>query len=391
MDNQSFSISPAPRILFGENRADNLGRQIAELAGPDAAILIVADPGIPEIAERIVKGLKGSGARIARYDDIRSDPMSRQVDGAAEAARRHGAACVIGVGGGSALDTAKFAAAIAPAKESAEHYALAINPLPAQSLLKICLPTTAGTGSETTRVSVFSTREGIKVWAWGETLRADLAVLDPTLTVGLPSALTAATGVDALVHAIEACTIRRSNPMNDGVCYHAIRLVMRHLKQAVEQPDDLKARGGMQIAAALAGIGIDNAGTGIGHAIGHALGTVARVHHGRAVGLALRSALAWNAEEAPARHAAVAAAMGVPTLARRTSAVAGELGEAYDRFVREVGLEISLKQDGLGIQDVDRVVETTMAPENKPMRDANCREPTVEDLRRICSDMLTAA
>jgi alcohol dehydrogenase class IV len=105
----------------------------------------------------------------------------------------------------------------------------------------------------------------------------------------------------------------------------------------------------------------------------------------------LRSALAWNAEEAPARHAAVAAAMGVPTLARRTSAVAGELGEAYDRFVREVGLEISLKQDGLGIQDVDRVVETTMAPENKPMRDANCREPTVEDLRRICSDMLTAA
>lgn len=391
MDNPPFSISPAPRIVFGENKADDFGGLVAELAGPDAALLIVADPGIPDIAQRIVKGLKGSGAQVALYDDIRSDPMSRQVDGAAEAARRHGATCVIGVGGGSALDTAKFAAAIAPGQNPAEHYALAANPLPKRPLIKICIPTTAGTGSETTRVSVFSTREGIKVWAWGDTLRADLALLDPTLTVGLPPGLTAATGVDALVHAIEACTIKRANPLNDAVCYHAIRLVVRYLKQAVEQPGDLKARAALQIAAAAAGIGIDNSGTGIGHAIGHALGTVARVHHGRAVGLALRCALAWNAEEAPARHAAVSAAMGISTAGRRTSAVAAELGEAYDRFVRDVGLEISLKQDGLAAQDLDRLVETTLAPENKPMRDANCRTPTPADLRRICHDILTAA
>jgi alcohol dehydrogenase class IV len=391
MDTEPFSISPAPRIVFGENRVDKLGRLVAELAGPNPALLIVADPGIPDIADRIAKGLADSGARIAIYNDIRSDPMSRQVDAAADAARRHGATCVIGVGGGSALDAAKFAAAIAPAGEPAEHYSLGANPLPDRPLLKICVPTTAGTGSETTRVSVFSTREGVKLWAWGDALRADLAVLDPTLTVGLPQGLTAATGVDALVHAIEACTIRRANTFNDGICYHAIRLVMRNLKKAVEQPGNLKARGGMQIAAALAGIGIDNAGTGIGHAIGHALGTVARVHHGRAVGLSLRAALAWNAEAAPARHAAVAAAMGVSTAGRRISVVAGDLADTYDRFVREVGLLVSLKQDGLGPDNVDRLVETTLAPENKPMRDANCREPTREDLRRICHEILTAA
>jgi alcohol dehydrogenase class IV len=390
MSAASFSITPSPKIVFGENSVDELGRHAAPYIGPAGAVLLVSDPGVPDLADRAVRALETAGARVARFADIRSDPMARQVDGAAEAARRHGATCVIGLGGGSALDTAKFAAAIAPAQDPAEHYALAAHPLPETPLAKICIPTTAGTGSEATRVSVFSTREGIKVWAWGDALRPELALLDPTLTVGLPPHLTAATGVDALVHAIEACTIKRANLLNDGICHHAIRLVVRNLKRAVQQPDDLKARGGVQIAATAAGIGIDNAGTGIAHAIGHALGTVARVHHGRAVGLALRAAIGWNAEEKPARHAAIAGAMGVPTAQRRTTEVAAELAGQYDRFVRDVGLEISLKKDGLGLADLDRLVDTTAAPENKPMRDANCRDSTTDDLRRICTEILTA-
>jgi alcohol dehydrogenase class IV len=387
----AFSFAPSPRIAFGENSVDDIARHAGGLIKSKAAILLVSDPGIPALADRAAKALEKAGASVARYDDIRSDPMARQVDGAAEAARRHGATCIVGIGGGSALDTAKFAAAMAPASETAEHYALAANPLPANPLTKICIPTTAGTGSEATRVSVFSTREGVKVWAWGDALRPDLALLDPTLTIGLPPALTAATGVDALVHAIEACTIRRANPLNDGICHQAIRLISRNLKRAIEEPTDLTARGNVQIAATAAGIGIDNSGTGIAHAIGHALGTVGRVHHGRAVGLALRAALAWNAEGAPARHAGVAGALGIPTSGRRTTDVAAELAGSYDRFVRDVGLEISLKNDGLGAVDIDRLVETTQAPENKPMRDANCRASTVEDLRRICTEILTAA
>jgi alcohol dehydrogenase class IV len=391
MSTAAFSIMPSPRIVFGENSVDELPRSAASLIGTRGAVLLVADPGIPALADRVARALEAAGARVARYDDIRSDPMARQVDGAAEAARRHKASCVVGIGGGSALDTAKFAAAIAPAPQPAEHYALAANPLPDAPLAKICIPTTAGTGSEATRVSVFSTREGVKVWAWGEALRPDLAVLDPTLTVGLPPHLTAATGVDALVHAIEACTIRRANLLNDGFCYHAIRLIVRNLRRAIDKPDDLNARGGVQIAATAAGIGIDNSGTGIAHAIGHALGTVGRVHHGRAVGLALRAAIGWNAEVAPARFAAVAGAMGVPTSQRRTTEVAAELAGQYDRFLREVGLDISLRKDGLGPDDVERLVETTQAPENKPMREANCRASTVADLRRICTEILTAA
>jgi alcohol dehydrogenase class IV len=253
------------------------------------------------------------------------------------------------------------------------------------------VPTTAGTGSETTRVSVFTNGRGEKVWGWGDELRADLALLDPRLTVGLPAHLTAATGVDALVHAIEACTIRRANPMNDAICLQAIRLVAQNLKRAVEAPDDLAARGAMQIAAAAAGIGIDNAGTGIAHALGHALGAIGHVHHGRAVGLSLRAALALNAEAAPERHAAVAVAFGVPGEGRPAAAIAADLAAAFDKFLRAVGLPISLEGDGLGAKDAKRLVSVTLAEENKPMRDANCRAYAPAELERLATELLTAA
>ncbi len=388
-----FSFGPTTAVAFGAGRVARLGKDLAALAGDGAAVLLVADPGVARagLADKVEAVLTGAGCRVALFTDVRSDPLGSQVDAAAAAARKFGAKAVVALGGGSTLDTAKFAAAIATAEAPADHYQLALNPLPARGLAKICLPTTAGTGSETTRVSVFNNARGEKVWAWGDALRADLALLDPTLTVGLPPLLTAATGVDALVHAIEAATIRRANVMNDGVCLQAIRLVVRHLQRAVEVPDDLAARGGMQIAAALAGIAIDNSGTGIAHAMGHALGAVGHVHHGRAVGLCLRAALAWNAEAAPERHALVAEAMGVPAAGRAAAEVARDLPAAYDAFLRRVGLPIALAPDGLSAGDAARLAEVTMAPENKAMRDANIREIQPDDARRIAAEVLSAA
>jgi alcohol dehydrogenase class IV len=179
--------------------------------------------------------------------------------------------------------------------------------------------------------------------------------------------------------------------MNDSICLQAIRLVVRHLKRAVETPDDLSARGGMQIAAALAGIAIDNSGTGIAHAMGHALGAIGHVHHGRAVGLCLRAALDWNAEADPVRHAMVAEALGVAIQGRSTEAVARELAPAFDRFLREVRLPISLAGDGLSAADTARLASVTMAPENKSMRDANVREIQPADAERIAAKVLSAA
>ncbi|WP_119458300.1 iron-containing alcohol dehydrogenase [Rhodospirillaceae bacterium SYSU D60014] len=388
-----FSFGPTAPVAFGIDRVERLGADVAAVAGTGAPVLIVADPGVAAagLVDRVEAVLRKDGLTVEAFTDVRSDPLGNQIDGAADRARSLGAACIVGLGGGSALDVAKLAAAIAPADQPAEHYALAQNPLPAQGLKKICLPTTAGTGSETTRTSVFTDGQDRKVWAWGEALRADLALLDPRLTAGLPPHLTAATGIDALVHAIEACTIRRANPLNDAICLQAIRLIARNLKRAVEAPDDLDARGAVQIAAAAGGIGIDNSGTGIAHAMGHALGVIGHVHHGRAVGLCLRAALAWNAEAEPARHAAVAEALGVPAEGRDIAALAAELAPAYDRFIRSVGLPVSLSRDGLSAADTQRLAEATMAPENKPMRDANIRAIAPADAERIAAEVLTAA
>jgi alcohol dehydrogenase class IV len=138
-------------------------------------VLLVTDPGIPAIAERVAAILAAAGHRVEVFADLRSDPLAAQVDAAAERARAGAAACVVGLGGGSALDVAKLAAAIAPADRPAGLYRLAQNPLPKRPLAKVCVPTTAGTGSETTRVAVFTVADGAKLWAWGDGLRADLA------------------------------------------------------------------------------------------------------------------------------------------------------------------------------------------------------------------------
>jgi alcohol dehydrogenase class IV len=388
---QPFNFGPIAKVAFGVDRLDKLSGDVSGLVGEGAPVLLICDPGVAALGDRAEAILKTGGHRVARFQDIRSDPLSRQIDAAAEAARRHGAKLVVGLGGGSALDVSKMAAAIAPAGQPAEHYSLAVNPLPAQPLRKICIPTTSGTGSETTKVSVFTNARDEKVWAWGDALSADLALLDPRLTVGLPAHLTAATGIDALVHAIEACTIRRANPMNDGVCLQAIRLIVEHLPRAVSTPDDLTARGYLQIAASAAGIAIDNSGTGIAHALGHALGAMGHVHHGRAVGLSLLAALAWNAEAAPERHAAVATALGVRSEGRRQADILADLSPRFDDFVRSTGLDISLAKDGLGRNDSERLAALMMAPENKAMRDSNCRPITAADALALSQAVLSAA
>jgi alcohol dehydrogenase class IV len=387
----NFTMSPNPTIASGVDRVEQIAGDVAHLAGEGAQVLFVADPGLGALIERVAGLLKAGGSRVELFTDIRSDPLAAQIDTAAERARSSAAKVVVALGGGSSLDSAKLAAACAAAKQPASHYKLAQNPLPERPLPIICLPTTAGTGSEATRVSVYTLESGEKVWAWGDALRPSLSILDPKLTVGLRPHLTAATGVDALVHAIEATTIRRANVMNDGVCLQAIRLVVKHLPRAVAQGDDLEARQAMQIAACLAGQAIDNSGTGIAHAIGHALGAIGHVHHGRAVGLSLRAALAWNAEAGVERHAQVAQAMGVPSEGRAAKDVAKDLAPVFDKFLRDVRLNISLADEGLTAADAERLATTTMAPENKAMRDSNIREISLDDARHFAKVILTAA
>ena len=161
------------------------------------------------------EGLEEAGHKTALFSDIASDPREGHVDACAEAAQDFGASAIIALGGGSAMDVGKLAATIVGVEESSAAYALAIKPFPGNGLPVIAIPTTSGTGAEMTAVSVFSLADGTKVWAWGLELFPELALLDPEITASLPASLTAATGVDALVHAIESMTNCKAHPLND--------------------------------------------------------------------------------------------------------------------------------------------------------------------------------
>jgi alcohol dehydrogenase class IV len=366
------SLDRIPAIAKGVDALEGLGPQVLALTAPGSSVLLVVDQGLGPtgFVEAASRSLTAAGLGVTLYDDVKSDPSMAQVDAAAEIARRENARAVVSIGGGSVMDAGKSVAAIAGAGAPAAHYGLSANPFPAARLASVCVPSTSGTGAETTRTAVLSDVGHAKIWLWGDALKPDLVILDPRLTASLPPHLTAATGIDALVHAIEAATNANANDANNVFCHEAIRLVVRWLPRAMEAPGDLDARAGLQWAATLAGIGIDNAGTAIAHNIGHALASLRPVHHGRAVGLAMMATLPWNVAGDDGLFAAVAAAMG-------ESGGADGVPAAFSRLLRAVGVNTALNGEGYDVT-VEALAAQMAKPENAAMRRSN-RRPVADD------------
>ncbi len=377
----SFSLNSVPRIISGEGKADGLGQLVGELTLGTCCVFLVADPGLTRLGLTggIADVLKGAGHRVVTFDDIKSDPGEVQVRAAVKLAREKDVEAVVCLGGGSALDAGKLIAALIGAKGDVADYRLAATPLPVARLPLICVPTTAGTGSEATSVSILSSEEGSKYWYWSAALKPDAVVLDPKLTVGLPAALTAACGVDAIVHAMEAATNNKAFETNNRVCLDAIRLGVRHLPLAVAEPGNLEARAGMLLAATYAGIGIDNAGTGIAHNIAHALGSLIPVHHGRAVAIAMAATLSFAMEGNKAAYDEVARAFGCD----RT----GELPMAFGAFVRRLGIHLNLEEE-VPFLSAARLAAQMARPENAAMRLASRRLVSDDDLLTLAERTL---
>ena len=378
------TLAPVPQIAIGAGRIDGLGREIRELINRPVAVLVVLDPGLKAsgVVARVDAALTGERLKMVLFDAIAGEPKASDIDRAAGLARSCRVEAVVGIGGGSALDSAKLVAAIATDDPGADHYQLCANAFPPEPLPTVLVPTTAGTGSEATTTTVHTNAGGRKVWCWGPELRAGRIILDPELTVSLPAPLTAATGIDALVHAIEAATNRNRSRGNDLYAHEAIGLVTRWLPRAVREPGDLEAREAMLWASCLAGMAINNAGTAIAHTIAHALGSLARVHHGRAAGLGLRASLPWSVAEGREAYAAAAAAMGGP---RDADALAG----LVDGLVREVGLKVSLADDAPGLT-AQRLATEMAAPENAAMRKSTVRASSEADLEELAAAVLAA-
>jgi alcohol dehydrogenase class IV len=373
----AFSFPGVGTIIFGVDCVEELGDHISSLDDKNATIVLISDAGVVKagIVERVRSILSRSAYDVIEFADIHGEPSADDVEAATEIVRRCRHACIIGLGGGSAIDVAKIAAVIAADDRPVEDYALSAIPFPRPRFKRIMIPTTAGTGSEVTRTAVFKTHDKRKVWTWGHELAAELVVLDPRLTVSLPSHVTAASGIDALVHAIEACTCRERNHFINSFGLQAIRLGKQHLTAAINHPDDLTARSGMLLASNLAGIAFANTGTAAAHSIGHALGTIADIPHGRAVAIAMDAIMEWNAEALPEAFDLVAEALGAQNAAA-----------AFRRLIEQTGLERSLTDHNI---DPKMLAEVMMSEDNQAMIENNGRPISPEDALELARRTLS--
>lgn len=368
------NVHYGPRVVSGVGAIEKVGAEVEKLAGAGAAVLLVADSGLKPlgIAGRAVAALRSAGLSVSVYADIAGEPKEEQVEAARKLGRAAKARAVVCLGGGSALDAGKLAAVMLGSEAPVSDFRLAAQPLPEKAVKIVCVPTTAGTGSEMTGISVISDTAKTKFWFWGAPLEADLALLDPELTVGLPATFTAMTGMDALVHAIEAATNRNASPDSDVAAYQAIRLVMEHLPRAVAEPKNIVARAGMLDAAALGGLAIHKAGTALAHNIGHALGSLAPVPHGLAVTLAMAATAEWVVEGNREAFARVAEAMGEGPDAEKVP-------DAFRRLAVDVGLDLDPGASAPGLT-AEKLAAAMAQPENASMRKSTKRFVADQDL-----------
>lgn len=363
----TYELGRVPRIYVGADAIAGLCTLVESLGA--RSVVLIADHAVAAngYAAKLTAALDGMS--LGEHVVPPGEPTCATVNDAADFVRRYADAAVIGVGGGSALDTAKQAAAVAASREGVEHYLLSAHPFAGKRPM-IAIPTTAGTGSEVTRTCIVSDANGRKMWTWGDELLPDAVILDPAATVTMPATITAATGLDAFVHALEARTGQRRNAIAGAPALQAIRIIRHTLAIPVRDPNNLEARQAMQEAALLAGIAIDGCGTGIAHCIGHALGTLYHIPHGVAVTLAIEAALAWNIGGDSEIFAEVA-----DTLDVRIPELPFVLRELLDetRFADAVRV---LPDAALA---AEAIAEAMIAEENQPMLRNNVRVPNAAE------------
>ena len=294
------------RIIFGRGAVKNVGSEVKKLGGK--RIFLVADHNIEKISKRIKNLLLREGLKVTIFDEIKSEPTVEIADKATGLAKRKNCNLVIGVGGGSSMDIAKAVSILLTNKGKAKDYQ-GQNMVKAPGVPKIMIPTTAGTGSEVTITSVLI-REKIKAGINSPYLFAELAILDPTLTLSLPPEVTASTGMDALTHAIEASTSKSTSPMVNLFAFKAIELINQNLLKAVKDGKDIEAREGMLFGSLLAGIALANAGVGAAHALAYPLGGVYNISHGVANALLLPDVMDFNLKSNPKQFYRIDLLMG---------------------------------------------------------------------------------
>ncbi|MBQ1222403.1 MAG: iron-containing alcohol dehydrogenase [Alistipes sp.] len=346
--------------------------------------LLTAPPIRPLIAETIEK-LEGAGVEITIFDRITAEPALDEVLEIIEMARKAGADSVVGIGGGSVLDTAKVVACFVKSKQQvADCFGTGL--IKERGLWCGCLPTTSGTGSEVSPNAILLDRaEKLKKGLVSPYLLCDAAYIDPMLTLTVPAKITAETGMDALTHCIEAYTNRFAHPVVDRYALAGIELIAKYLERAVKDGKDIEAREALSLGSYYGGLCLAPVNTAAVHALSYPLGGEYHISHGLANAILLPTVMRFNMSSDWEKHARIAAAIGVDCTGLTTEEAARKGVEAIAALSARCGIPSTLTELGIGREKVEELADSAMKVTRLLVN--NPREVTREDAINIYNEL----
>lgn len=377
----SFTFETAPRILCEQGGASRLGQIVAEMG--IKRLFLVTDEGLVKagLTARAIASLLAAGITVTVFSDVLADPPQERILSAVDAARDAQADGVAGFGGGSSLDTAKLVALLVRSpQELPDIYGVGLARGPRLPLIQI--PTTAGTGSEVTPISIVTTPNGEKKGVVTPLLYPDIALVDSQLTLGLPPRITAMTGIDAMVHAIESYSTRlKRNPLSEALALKAIALLHANIRRVIDDGQDADAREAMLLGSLFAGMAFANAPVAAVHALAYPLGGHFHVPHGLSNSLVLMPVLAFNLQSAQARYGDLGRAMVEGATGMDDAAAANAFIAAMGALVADMPYEHRLRDVGVGRDDLPMLATDAMKVQRLLVN--NPRELSYEDALAI--------
>jgi len=386
-----YNFLTVKKIVAGPGAIYSLGKEVKSLNSEAEKVLIVTDKGIMKagVVDKALVPLKKEGIKFEIFDEVEANPTEVIVNKAAQYLREINADVVIGIGGGSAMDVAKAIASLSCNEGSIQEYFSDINgsPDPFKNSGKplIAVATTSGTGSEVTAYSMIDdTKDKKKKSLFTWQIAPAVAITDPLLTISLPPSITAATGMDALVHAVEAYITNGSNPFGDADAYYAIKLIVNNIRKAYTDGKNIEARANMMIGSTLAGRAIANVGLGIVHSLGQAIGGEYNAPHGLTMAVCLPIAMEYNFMTNPDKFADITKLMGKNTNGLSTLDAARLSIDAIRELLNDLNIKEDIRLFGVKEDSLSILAEKALIC---PCTDGNPRPINLEGFKQLFSKL----
>jgi len=393
----TWTFHSAASLVFGRDAVHQLGDLVRTL--PAKKVFVATDRNLIKagVWAPVHASLSNAGVAIEIFDGGQAEPALKLADECAAKAKQFGPDAVLGLGGGSNMDVAKMTAILLMHGRKASDY-IGDSRVPGPILPIVCVPTTAGTGSEVSHAAAFTdTDNQVKTGLLSNYLRPRVALVDPVLTVSCPPKATADSGIDALTHAIEAYTAidnaefplahgeksayQGKNPLGDTMAERAIGLCGKHLRRAVHHGTDLEAREGMALAATTAGLAFSNVGVALVHALEYPVGGAVPVSHGAGNGLLLPFVMRFNLPARKREFARIADWLGEDVTGLSEAAAAERAITAVEKLKKDIGIPDRLRDIGVKHEQLRTLAEKAHAI--KRITRVNPRQGTVDDLESI--------